>query len=276
MILLAALDGVHGAAAPLAEFPFSGRNGLIWVRATSPHSDRPLNFLLDSGAGVSVLNLPTVRSLGLKLGRAVSVRGVSGGVEGYWPEQLAAKAGDVTLPAEYLAVDLGCLGKACHRGVDGLLGTDFFRGRVVEIDFKARMVRLLSGSDPTGASVVLTLKASRQALLVPVGVDGGGPQWVRVDTGCGSALHWVRESGSNTPGKNTLSIGLAEQRLPMTTTTVQVGGVSLPGVPTVLHDSAIFRGESGLLGNGLLSRFERVRIDTRAGQLILYGPQPIR
>jgi hypothetical protein len=42
-------------------------------------------------------------------------------------------------------------------------------------------------------------------------------------------------------------------------------------VPTGLHRKAIFPGESGLLGNGVLAQFGVVTIDAKAGRLIL-GP----
>ena len=41
-------------AAP-AEIPFEFRDGLIWVAVRVPQQSEPLNFLLDSGAAVSVL-----------------------------------------------------------------------------------------------------------------------------------------------------------------------------------------------------------------------------
>ena len=54
-----------------------------------------LNFLLDSGANVSVIHLAVAKRLGLKPGERVSVRGVQALSEGYWPqrrEQIAATA----------------------------------------------------------------------------------------------------------------------------------------------------------------------------------------
>jgi hypothetical protein len=38
----------------------------------------PLNFLLDSGAGASAIDLQTTRSLGVQLGNRQNVQGVSG------------------------------------------------------------------------------------------------------------------------------------------------------------------------------------------------------
>jgi hypothetical protein len=60
MTVLRTLLLVQPAGTALAqEFPFHFREGLIWVQVDVPQSHEPLNFLLDTGAGVSVLNLRT-------------------------------------------------------------------------------------------------------------------------------------------------------------------------------------------------------------------------
>jgi hypothetical protein len=51
--------------------PFESAGGLVWLRVEVPQSTGPLNFLLDSGASASVINLPTAKELGLKLGQRV-------------------------------------------------------------------------------------------------------------------------------------------------------------------------------------------------------------
>ena len=48
--------------------PLEYRDGLIWVKVRTSTSAAPLNFVLDSGAGASVLNLPTAHRLGVRLG----------------------------------------------------------------------------------------------------------------------------------------------------------------------------------------------------------------
>jgi hypothetical protein len=43
-------------------------------------------------------------------------------------------------------------------------------------------------------------------------------------------------------------------------------------VPTGIHKQQVFKGEAGLLGNELLSRFHSVIIDAKARRVILEGP----
>ena len=64
-------------------------------------------------------------------------------------------------------------------------------------------------------------------------------------------------------------IGLAELSIPQIETTVGIAGHEFEKVPTGLHEAAIFPGECGLLGNGLLSRFSTITIDAKAGRVIL-------
>jgi len=61
-------------AAPSVEIPFEFHDGFIWLRVSTPFSAQPLNFLLDTGASASVLDLAAARRLGLTLAERVSVR----------------------------------------------------------------------------------------------------------------------------------------------------------------------------------------------------------
>jgi predicted aspartyl protease len=254
-------------AACLQEFPFEYREGLLWIKVQGTKSVDPLNFLLDSGAGVSVLNLRTAQQLGLSLGNKVQVQGVGSVTSGYWPQSFAAKVGGISMPKDYLAVDLDKLSGACHCRVDGLLGADFFRDRVVQIDFESQSVRLLAPGTPVPADEVLPLKKRRNALLAPVKVNGKGPQWLRVDTGCASALQWVTSTPATETRSHRVAIALREVSLDTAATTVTIGKTEIQSVSAELHAQPIFPGEDGLLGNGILSRFRSVTIDWRRGKI---------
>src|SRR6266542_2905941 len=62
MAFLFALLNVQAAPTILAEFPFQFREGLLWIKVNVPQSQQPLNFLVDTGSGVSVINLTTAKS----------------------------------------------------------------------------------------------------------------------------------------------------------------------------------------------------------------------
>ena len=271
-IFLGALFQLRGAPLTLAEFPFQYRENLLWVEVGLPQSKQPLNFLLDSGAGVSVINLATAKRLGLELGPEIAVRGVEAMVTGYRQRRMTAKVGGIDLPHELLAVDLEKLSGSCERQVDGLVGADFFRGRVVQIDFEAKEIRLLKQIEKSDKTVTLKLRPS--GMRLPIGVNGHKRQWVRLDTGCATALQWVTSDARTGACARQMAIGLSEVSIPQARTFVRIGDQEFENVPTGLHETAIFPGEAGLLGNGLLSRFSTVTIDVAGGRVALQKRPP--
>jgi len=92
---------------------------------------------------------------------------------------------------------------------------------------------------------------------------------VRLDTGCATPLQWVTSDVRPEHCARRMAIGLVEISIPQTETTVGLGEHEFKKVPTGLHQAAIFPGEVGLLGNGLLSRFSTLTIDAKAGRVTL-------
>ena len=252
-----------------AELPFQFREGLLWVEVRVPQSAEPLHFLLDSGASASVVNLGTAARLRLELGPKVSVTAVATTLTGHWPVKLSAKASQLELPGEYLALDLSKLSGACSRSVDGLIGADFFRDRVVEIDYVTQKLCVLNALPPGRGANAVPLEVRPCGMRVPVNVNGGKTQWVRVDTGCATAFQWVTSKERADRCTTKLAVGLAELSIPQMMTGIRIGNHYLDTVPTGLHRKAIFPGESGLVGNGLLAGFGVVTIDAKAGHLLL-------
>jgi hypothetical protein len=276
VIFVAALLRLQAASTAIAEFPFQFREGLLWVEVTTPRSAKPLNFLLDTGAEVSVVNLSTARRMGLRLAEKVRVRGVNTALTGYWPQSLSAAVGDVPLPTEYLALDLSRLSRTCERPVDGLIGADFFRERVVQIDFDAQRIRVLSRAEIGESANIVPLETRVCGMRVKVSVNGGEAKWVRLDTGCATSLQWVTASIRPEQCDMRLAVGLAKLSIPQTTTTVEFGGQRFDRISTGLHQKPIFPGEAGLLGNGLLSQFATVTIDATNGRVVLGKRHPAR
>jgi hypothetical protein len=56
---------------------------------------------------------------------------------------------------------------------------------------------------------------------------------------------------------------------------VTIGKTEFPSVPADLHQTPMFSGEDGLLGNGLLARFRSLTIDTKNRRLILEPRQAV-
>src|SRR5215471_9705877 len=223
--------------------------GLIWLKVDVTGKSEPLNFLLDSGAGISAIDLQTARSLGVPLGNRQIVQGVNWQGFAYRVNDLQAVCGVIALPKSVLAIDLRALSGSCQHHVDGILGVDFFRSRIVQIDFTQSRVRILEKCDPNLANCeILPIRMCNDAFCVPVRVAGNPAQWMRLDTGCDVALEWVvsRAEKRRTGGS---SIGLSGISVRHMNTSVQLGKQSFKAVITGVHREPIFPGEAGLLGN---------------------------
>jgi len=268
IVVLASLAWRAGGDS-VTEIPFEFRDGFIWIKVTVPQSSETLNFVVDTGAGISTLNLHTAQRLSLTSGHRVTVRGVQSEVAGFWPQPLTAFVGEVKLPREFLVTDLCQLEDSCQCPVNGLLGGDFFRGRVVQIDFAASTLRLLKSAQLPKGGESIPIRLRRNAIQVQSRVNGRAPQWMRLDTGCASALQWVAPEASGAGAPSKLAIGLTEVCIPSVQTTICLGTHRFERVATGLHQQPIFEGEAGLLGNGLLSRFNSVTVDLQNRRLVL-------
>jgi hypothetical protein len=249
-----------------AEIPFELRDGLICLNVKPASTSSPLRFVLDSGAGMSALNLDAARKLKVKLGAPAWVVGVEGGAQARWVHGFAARVGDVPFIGDLLAFDLRRINPGAPRGIDGLLGQDFFRGRIVQIDFRKKRLRLLERVDAAG-SVVLPIKFQNGAMCVPVSVAGSPPRWTRLDTGCNDDLHWVavRPSGS---GRRGALVGFSRGPVAYVETIVDLAEYRISGVQAGLHERQFFPGEAGLLGTGILSNFT-MTVDAPGARVIL-------
>jgi predicted aspartyl protease len=266
--LLFSLLALTASVQAATEIPFSYADGLIWVKLKAAGQNAPLNFLLDSGAGASVLDLRAARRIGVKLGRSEGVQGVDGHATAYRVTDFDSTIGTVAAPRSLLALDLSGVSAGVSQRIDGLLGADFFRGRIVQIDFAVRKIRLLTRGElkETGCEL-LPISSRNGAMCVRVGVAGQPCEWMRVDTGCSGALRWVVTGAKANKFAGT-SLGIAARSAREVETDVQLGQSRFSGVKTGIHTRQIFAGEAGLLGNGLLSKFT-VTFDGPKKQLIL-------
>jgi predicted aspartyl protease len=273
-LLLFAIFGcfLHAFAASAdaaTEIPMVERSGFIFVKVRVAGQGTPLNFLLDSGAGTSALSLRQARRLGCKFTNQRAIQDVQGFSTAYSIEGFTASVQNIPVPSSVLAIDLTPVDRAADGNIDGLLGMDFFRGRIVQIDYAAGKVRLLSRDEiSTNGAQIVPLAAHRDALCVRVGVNGGNPEWMRFDTGCSSALEWAASRKSWPRKLANPSIAAAGGANHSIRTDVAIGSEHFSDVKTGLHDEQMFGGESGLLGNGLLSHL-RVTVDADKSRLIL-------
>ena len=260
-----------GVARAATEIPCTVSGGLIWLQVQLAGQSAPLDFLLDSGAGKSVLDLRAARRLGVALGAGETVQGVKGRCTAWRVESFVGWVASVPVPGKMLALDLSSVSAGCGRRVDGLLGADFFREHIVQINIAAQKVRLLSRAELAACpGQTVPLARRNDALCVRLEVDGNTPQWMRLDTGYSGALEWVTARVKTRPLATT-SLATAAASGTTIRTDVRLGEERISGVRTGLHTRPIFSGESGLVGNGLLSPFV-VTVDAAKSRLLLHRP----
>jgi hypothetical protein len=246
------------------EIPFDFVDGYILVHARV--DSQPVTLLLDSGASASVLSLEAARRLHLGLGQGLPVDGVDAAATAYEMQQAIPKVDGFALGKFAMAIDLRNAAELCSQRVDGLLGADFLKGRVTQIDYAHRRLRLLASAPMEGEC--LPLQAQNGVFCLPVSVNGSKPRWTRLDTGCNDALHWVVPRMAAAPQRRGVSIGFITDTADETLVSIALGRLTLPHVETTLHGHAIFPGEAGLLGSEVLAQY-RVTIDAPGGRILL-------
>lgn len=250
-----------------SQTPISAKGGLLWVDVAGA-SGRPLHFVVDTGAEETVLDLGAAKRLGLDFVSEESVLGVGGLSKAYRSKTSSLKCAGVTLRKSFLTLDLKAAGRKAGRQLDGLLGADFFHGRTIQIDHRAKTLRVLSSYSAKGGAEVLPIRRNYGAMCVPVQVGATTLAKVRIDTGSTGGLTYSKSASYRTSGSRQSSIGFTNSHGASTKNEIRLGDCVIRKAPTSQHGSRLFPGEDGLLGNALLRQF-RVTIDMRRSRLIL-------
>src|SRR5262245_62392066 len=134
----------RSAAASAVSIPFDPEARHVIVQVTVNKS-RPLSFILDSGANVAIIRTEVANELGLKLEGTVNVGGAGSGQQtGSFVRQATwslvglpgfSQPVSLALPLPELPISMG-------RPVDGIIGGEFIKEFVVELDYQARVLKL--------------------------------------------------------------------------------------------------------------------------------------
>jgi hypothetical protein len=121
-------------------FELCGNSIFLQVRVDT---SRLLWFALDTGAYSSIINTPTLQTLGLKTDRGGVAQGAGGRVESRLLSGANFDVGGAPLRnLNIAALDLTPLENTTGRAMDGILGSELFRRYVVEIDYDAKELSL--------------------------------------------------------------------------------------------------------------------------------------
>ena len=241
---------------------------------------KPAEAWLDSGAGASVVDAAFARQLGLELGGPIKAHGVSGDVADVHLSKADLVAGDLAMPGRRVVVmDLSAVQRLVGRPVQVLLGRDVFDEAIVRVDFVAHRIALLPRQGfqpPPGAP--LPLKRSGDLRSVPIKVAGVEMPAI-LDLGNAGGLLIDQEFAAHyglldgRKASTTLGVGAdgAHEETQTTVDRLELGGVSLDGVPTTATADLSSKAPANI-GLQVLSRF-RLTIDF-AGDRIWLSPYP--
>ena len=201
--------------------PFELVNRHVIVKATVNKS-RPLSFVLDTGANLAIVRSDVARALNLRLAGSVTSRGAGPGVQAgnrvsgaTWSLvglETFAQPVAFALPLPELAPALGT-------DLDGIVGGEFIKQFVLEVDYQARAIRLHDPSSFTYAGRGETLPIEFTpgghpvvtATVTPADTPIQRKFMLDIGSGLALALHspFVREQ--NLPGqqKTIRAIGAA-------------------------------------------------------------------
>ncbi|HLM61887.1 MAG TPA: aspartyl protease family protein [Pyrinomonadaceae bacterium] len=268
------------------KIPLEINNNIILLRV-SVNNSKPLKFIFDTAASVSIINSRQATELGLKPKEQVTgnatggkfqaslIEGVSLGVQGAEvSDQLIASA---TLPAppgfEY----------------DGIIGYDFIKEFVVEIDYQNKIMNLYNPRTYAYSGkgeVIPLLLAGRRTPLIRTRITFAGRTAtvianLEVDTGADGTIvinnpffrkYKLLATLTKTAQASGVGAGGEEKRLVSRVKTVRLGKLIISNPPVAFSIDAEESGEgennNGIIGGEIFRRF-KVILDYYHKQMIL-------
>ncbi len=294
-LLIAALMGlapVTSAACqqlPPATVSWSGQSASVpfelfrgnRVVAAGTINGRAVDFLLDTGAGVTTVDRAFARSIGLPAGQKIQAQGAGGMAEAELVSGVSLTIGSLKLDkATIVVLDLAAISKGIGRPVSVILGRELFDNAIVTLDWKAGemvVARPDGFTPPAGARMVELGRGHDRLNTIKVSVEGLPPINAHLDLGNGSVLILPKRYWADKPALAHLPFAKSEAggvggmhgtRL-VTLGKVSIGGETFTAVPAALneeksHDSV----DEPNAGIGLLKPF-RVTMDLGRDRLYL-------
>ena len=265
--------------------PLEIDNNLILLRV-NVNGSKPLKFIFDTGAAISFISSKRAAELGLKSQGQFDANATGGRIQGATIEGVefrvqGAKVSKLTVASFPLPTPPGF-------DFDGIIGCDFIKQFVVEVDYLKRIMNLYNPRTyryvGRGKSVPLILIGQNTPLVyakillagrVPVKakleVDTGGDNAVLVNSPF-AKRHKLVEAMQNTTQDKRNGAGGNEQVITGRANAVKLGSFTLKNVPVQLSLDTEGAGASeendGLIGGEIFRRF-KVTLDYSRKRMIL-------
>lgn len=169
--------------------PLELGNNLIIVKARV-NSSRPLHFIFDTGASISVIDPQSAKALGLRAKGKLKLEATGGSVQSGLIGPVSLSLAGVTVFNQTLAtVDLDVVAPLFGFKIDGIIGHDFINNFVIEIDYAAGLMNLYETNSYTysgaGESIPIELVEKTPFARARIVLNGREPieGKFEVDTG---------------------------------------------------------------------------------------------
>jgi Aspartyl protease/PDZ domain len=274
-----------------AAIPFELVTRHVMLKVTVNNS-RPLSFVFDTGNKFGIIDLDVARELGLKLQGEINVGGGGGQtIKGSFVQgsSFAIPGLEGFSQAITLAIPLGNLAHRFGHDFDGIIGSEFIKQFVVELDYQARLIKLYDKNKfiYSGQGEVIPIQLNSfghpiiAAEVTPIGSDPIKGKFV-LDVGSGEALGlnspFVAEHHLLGPGIKTIrAIGRAGAGGEITgqvgrVSELKIGKIKISNPLTFFsEDKAGASASSAVLGNiggQIMSRF-KILLDYSHDRIIL-------
>lgn len=273
--------------------PIELANDLIVLKVRVNRS-RPLHFIFDTGASISVIDPQTAKALGLRTKGKLKLDATGGSVQSGLVGPVSLSLAGVTVFRQPLAtIDLDAFAPLFGYKIDGIIGFDFINNFVVEIDFAAGLMSLYeTGSYKyagAGESIPLEFVEKTPFVHVRIGLNGREPieGKFEVDSGATGILslntpfvnkHKMLERVTTHAQSKLGGAGGAAEAVKAHVSTVELGSLEVKN-PLVVFAQGTEGSESsaeydGELGAGFLSQFKTI-LDYSRSQMILERNQGV-
>jgi hypothetical protein len=254
------------------EIPFVLNSNHIYV-PVSIGGSKPLSFILDTGAGMPVLDMETAKDLGLKTVGKFEGRGAGEGTQEVNFVTLEnVQLGDLVIDSVSAGtISLKPLSKYEGMPDDGILGYDIFSKFVVKVDYENQKLTLYEPSsfEYGGKGEILPITLEGNNPHVQAKIDGQYEGTFVLDTGARSSLvlytpfvqkyDLLAKTGKKIEVFSGIGIGGKAPGEVTRVKNLEIGNFNIPSPLTTLSSSekGAFASEKidGNIGGGILKRF---------------------
>jgi hypothetical protein len=250
------------------------------------NNSAPLRFLFDTGAGAPVLSARRAAALNLKQVDSVTATGVGGDVEGSLAKGVSLGVPGVTVLNQRLVL-LPIDFPFCEaRDIEGIIGYDFIKEFVVEINYDTRRISFFDPSTyhyRARGEVLPLIIAGTPRVRMKIALPGKAPieGLFEIDTGSDGALtinspfvkrHELLKALSAQQSNKDRGLGGESQRVDTRLGYMQLGrfkiAAPIVGLSVDVKGAMAEEDNDGPIGNEILSRF-KVTVDYSRQRMML-------